>query len=314
MKVNKNPGVVNNNCDNAETRNVGKTADQRKVGQHIAKRNFQFGIKFVAKLLSSYKISSTAINNKIKVQSDHANAAGAKVVEAANKMVGRYHWGPPAMNVDGGKNGMEELVKHGKPINEQSRLNCWEGVLQAGMKSGVLPEDELVKWMKKNEAMSSDFDYTGKITELFGMENSLPLHDTVPEPGDIILFYGNAHVALSMGGDQMLHLPNHNEFKEQSMTEFVDSVKSDDWLYASFLKSAAETACYVSDEEVSHKVYDKVCDFSEAVKDLKSGKMSKGRCGFKKRVAQEAFSDIESQLAVRVIKNPWGKMLDLIEN
>ena len=168
--------------------------DQRKVTQHSVKRRLGSGVKSSAKFLSSYKISSTAIDNKIKVQSDFANTPGAKVVEAANKMVAWYHWGAPAMNVDGAKNGMEELVQRGTPIDEQSRLNCWEGVLQAGMKSGVLPEDALVKWLKNNDAMGSDMDYNKKIVELFGMQKSLPLQDTVPEPGDIIL-YGNSHVA-----------------------------------------------------------------------------------------------------------------------
>ncbi|MBO9494179.1 hypothetical protein J7438_08775 [Thalassotalea sp. G20_0] len=290
MKINENQGVVHNNFGEAEVRKVGKTEDQRKVvTQHGVKPCLGSGVKPSAKLLSSRKISSTAIDIKIKVQPDFTNTPGAKVVEAANKMVGWYHWGAPAMNVDGAKNGLEELVKRGTPINEQSRLNCWEGVLQAGMKSGVLPEDALIKWLKNNDAMSSDMDYNKKIVELFGMQKSLPLHDTVPEPGDIILFYGNSHIALSMGGDQMLHLPNHGTFKEQSVTEFVDAVRSDDRQYAAFLKNSAETVGDVSDGEVSNETYDKACDFSKAVRDLRSGQMSKGFFGVTKRKALAAF-------------------------
>lgn len=40
--------------------------------------------------------------------------------------------------------------------------------------------------------------------------------------------------------------------------------------------------------------------------------MSKGFFGVTKRKALAAFSDTESQLAVRIIKNPWGQMLDLL--
>lgn len=111
----------------------------------------------------------------------------------------------------------------------------------------------------------------------------------------------------------MLHLPNHGKFKEQSLTEFVDSVRSDDEQYAAFLKNAAETVGDVSDGEVSDETYDKVCDFSEAVKNLRSRQISQGLCGVIKRKALAAFSDTESQLAVRIIKNPWGQMLDLLE-
>lgn len=111
----------------------------------------------------------------------------------------------------------------------------------------------------------------------------------------------------------MLHLPNHGEFKEQSVAEFVDSVRSDDGQYAAFLKNAAETICDVSDGVVSDETYDKVCDFSEAVRDLRSRQISQALCGVIKRKALAAFSDTESQLAVRIIKNPWGKMLDLLE-
>ncbi|MBO9482035.1 hypothetical protein [Salinisphaera sp. G21_0] len=57
---------------------------------------------------------------------------------------------------------------------------------------------------------------------------------------------------------------------------------------------------------------DKACDFSKAVRDLRSGQMSKGFFGVTKRKALAAFSDTESQLAVRIIKNPWGQMLDLL--
>lgn len=312
MKIGANQEKADNSACEAKIEKIGKTAAQRKVTLHSAGRNVFSGIWSKMKLLSSYKISSAAVNT-IKMPSINTNTPGAKVVGAANEMVGRYQWGPPAMNVDGAKNGLEELVKRGQPVTEQSRLNCWESILQAGMKSGVLPEDKLVNWMKNESAMDCDIDYTEKITELFGMSGSVPMKDTVVEPGDILLFYGNSHVALSVGGDDMLHLPNNSTFEQTSVEQFIASVKSDDRRYVAFLKNGAETICSVSDREVSVETYNKICDFSEAVADLKSGSISQEIYALTKENALTTFSGEESQLAVRVIKNPWGKMLDILE-
>ena len=309
MKINDNQGVVQNNCGEAEARKVGKTEDQRKVTSHSANRHLQSGIRPFEKGLSNYKISSSA-TNKTKVKSTHANTAGAKVVKAADKMVGRYQWGPPAMNEHKAANGLEELVKRGTPISEESRLNCWESILQAGMKSGMLPEDKLVQWMRENEAMDIDFVYQDKITDLFGMQDSIPLQDTTPEPGDIILFYGSSHVALSTGGDGMLHLPSNSVFKEGSVKSFCDYIKADDQIYYEHLKGAANTMYTLSNCPVSEKVYDKIYDFGDAMSESEPGKLKYEKA---KAETLQAVSAIENQMEVRIIKNPWGKMLDLIE-
>ncbi|WP_257293389.1 hypothetical protein [Endozoicomonas sp. YOMI1] len=310
MGINKIQGGVNhNNCGNTETRKIGKTEDQRKATPHSANRNLQSGIKPVEKGLSNYKISSSA-TNKTKVKSTHANTAGAKVVKAANKMVGRYQWGPPAMNEHKAANGLEELVKRGTPISEESRLNCWESILQAGMKSGMLPEDKLVRWMRDNGALDADFVYQEKITKLLGMKDSIPLQDTTPEPGDIILFYGSSHVALSTGGDGMLHLPSHSMFKEGSVKSFCDYIKADDQIYYEHLKGAANTMYTVSNCPVSEKVYEQIFDFGDAIAESEPGSPEYDEA---KAATLKAVSAIENQMEVRIIKNPWGKMLDLIE-
>ncbi|WP_299732562.1 hypothetical protein [uncultured Endozoicomonas sp.] len=112
-------------------------------------------------------------------------------------MVGKYQWGFPAVNAHGKENGLQELVQNDTPITKDSKLNCWEGVLQAGMESGVLPKDKLVNWLIDNEAMDIDFTYTEKITELFGMSESQPLSDTVAERG-IFCFFMATHILLSL--------------------------------------------------------------------------------------------------------------------
>ncbi|WP_299732565.1 hypothetical protein [uncultured Endozoicomonas sp.] len=90
----------------------------------------------------------------------------------------------------------------------------------------------------------------------------------------------------------------------------MDSVKEHDGNHAQLLKNMAETVQDVSDLRSNDELYNKICDYSEAAR---AKRISPGMYALTKSRALAAASEMEKQLEVRVIKNPWGKMRALLD-
>ena len=179
---------------------MGKTSDQRSVVQQDPMPSNSISSDeegLPGKSMAEREEKSHDAVTTIQENDEALVSLGETVVAVAKELEGYYRWGAPALNADGRYNSFEALIKKGTPIGRDARINCWECVLTVAMESGALPEKTLINWMKANGAMDCDIDYNEKITELLGMKESVPLQGNIPEPGDIILFYGHAHVALS---------------------------------------------------------------------------------------------------------------------
>lgn len=313
---------------------LSKVGKNKKTGKKSNNRQVMLSDTVKKKLANAQSIKAgkkslmdrtVRHHSKTTEQTKQASAlspAQQKITETAQGMEGYYRWVPPAQNALGSKNDFEEMVNHGVPLGENSAMNCWESVFSVGLKSGVLPESDFTRALKDSRAMDSDITYNEKVVELLGMRQSIPLKGNTPEPGDLILFFGSSHVALAMGDDKMMHLPNEGSFQHGLISDFTNQVKGNDVKYAQQLKNGIEHLGDFPDEIIRkfsanqlEKMYDTVMDYVEVLRDDEHNQNPdhKQAVAKAKASAMKAVQPIIDQLAVRIVKNPWQNIQDVLK-
>ena len=112
------------------------------------------------------------------------------------------------------------VVNNGKgTVPNTSTMNCWESILYAAYMAGEIGAPWIVKFYK--DALSAA-DPNVMIWSLLGWSAALPKYPAKkPNAGQLIFYFGGGtfpgHVALSMGGDDVMSLWNqpNNEYAVQ---------------------------------------------------------------------------------------------------
>ena len=164
---------------------------------------------------------------------------GEQVVEGALELKGKLEWTMPAYNQEGCDNDFFEFVKNSEPLGEKSRMNCWEAVIYSAVQGKVFDPERLAGIF---EDIYSDMDYDETIRSLLNVDERQPADTHPPQAGDIILMYGMAHVALSLGGDRVLSLwdgPNGLHCLQETTIEALQKkVESSGPLHRNCMKTA----------------------------------------------------------------------------
>ncbi len=305
-----------------KNKNTAKTPNNRRVTVPNRIKNKLVGIKPTKTREKGLMNRTVRHHSEASQQTQESPALSPvqqKITQTAQGMEGYYRWVPPAQNALGSKNDFEQMVKYGTPLGKNSEMNCWESVFSVGLKSGVLPESDFINAMRDSDAMDCDITYNKKVVELLGMQQSIPLKGNTPEPGDLILFFGTSHVALSMGGDKMMHLPNKGSFEYGLISDFTNQVKGDDLKHAQQLKNGVEHLGDLPTEITSQisndrldKMYDNVVDYAEITRDVAKNKEPAYKLAWAKARAMQAVQPIIEQLEVRVVKNPWENIQNIL--
>jgi len=154
------------------------------------------------------------------------------VVTAAEEECQQPHfeyWAQAYGNPNG--NDFEKWMSSTKQsIEEVKKVNCWEIWIVIGIKSGF--------WKEGGRNIFTDgcseFNYMDTIHDFLGMEDALPFDSKKVQKGDMLLFYGDSHVGLSAGGDQVYSLwdPLNSHLEKTSVGTLLNKIEENDetWL------------------------------------------------------------------------------------
>ena len=186
-----------------------------------------------------------------------AAGLGLQVVEGALGLKGQLEWTLPAYNQEGCDNDFFEFVNNSEPLGEKSRMNCWEAVIYSAVQGQVFDEEKLAGLFR---SVIDDGDYDATIRSLLNVEERQPVISHPPQAGDVLLFFGMAHVALSLGGDRVLSLWNGPDgcysLQETTIEALQKKVESSGPAYRTCMKTAlAETSFDSIDEQEREDLY-----------------------------------------------------------
>ena len=237
----------------------------------------------------------------------HSATLGNAVAKSALGLKGKLNWTLPAMNASGRQNDFEDFIRKESPLKATANLNCWEAVIFSAMESGVLDPASVHAAFKEN--IYTDFQYNNQVEDWMCGEDPRP-YDSPDDakPGDVILFYGTAHVALSLGGDRVMSLwdgpDGDSTFQETTITALKEKVEANDVLLVNSLKAAITGGNLIGDGDME-AMYDAVCDYDDLLKERGSSPVARARARTR---MQEAVGDT---MGVQVASSPWERIQEL---
>jgi hypothetical protein len=238
------------------------------------------------------------------------------VVKSALNLKGKLHWSLPAFNAEAKSNDFQEFLWKGKAMDSDSRINCWEAVIFAAMEAGVLSGDSVLESFKPNRECAAEYNLQIKDWMLGDNPRSYNSPKDA-KPGDIILFYGTAHVAVSLGGDRVMSLwsgPNGDwSFQETTISALDAKVKSNEALLVDALQACIYSGSYNGSVD-PNVVLDLVHDYDDLLQSKNDPDLPEERKPSAKDLAEaraELMEAVRDFSGVQVARAPWKRMQKL---